>query len=349
MRSAPNCRSSNRSSNAGSGSARCSAEASLAVRGPRGPPAVAAGLIDQVDFVALDPDRATLRSLSSHDHERRVRASRKGATDTVAPAGSPTAGAERVNRYVARVLQQHLVDDPGRRYWIADGTAAFVDISGFTKLSEQLARKGREGAEQITEAIGAVFESMLAVAYENGGSLLKFGGDALLLWFEGEGHATRACRATVLMRGVLREVGRIELPDAKVTLQMSQGVHSGSSIFSPSAARTSSCCRPVRRGAAWSRWSTRPRPARSSSAPRRPRSSRAECVGRRQGPGPAAAARAARRRREDSAAPAAGDGARDHRALPVAGDPRARARRRRDAPSTGPSRSRSSASRAPTR
>ena len=57
----------------------------------------------------------------------------------------------------------------------ADGTAAFVDISGFTKLSERLARKGREGAEQITEAIGGSFESILEVAYDNGGSLLKFG------------------------------------------------------------------------------------------------------------------------------------------------------------------------------
>ena len=135
--------------------------------------------------------------------------------------------AERASRYVPRILQQHLVDDPGSRCWTDDGTAAFVDISGFTKLSERLARKGREGAEQISEAIGGSFESILLVAYENGGSLLKFGGDALLLWFEGEGHAARACRATVLMRRVLRDVGRIEVPGAKVTLRMSQGVHSG--------------------------------------------------------------------------------------------------------------------------
>ncbi len=135
--------------------------------------------------------------------------------------------ADRASRYVARMLQQHLVDDPGSRGWTVDGTAAFVDVSGFTALSEQLARKGREGAEQITEVIGRVFESMLAVAYESGGSLLKFGGDALLLWFDGEGHAARACRAAVLMRDVLDDVGRIDLPDAKVTLRMAQGVHSG--------------------------------------------------------------------------------------------------------------------------
>ncbi|MCC7215632.1 MAG: tetratricopeptide repeat protein [Burkholderiales bacterium] len=135
--------------------------------------------------------------------------------------------AERAGLYTPRILQQHLVDDPDRRWWAADGTVVFVDISGFTKLSERLARKGREGSEQITDVIGRSFESILAVAYDNGASLLKFGGDALLLWFQDAGHATRACRAAVLMRRVLREVGRIEVPGAKVTLRMSQGVHSG--------------------------------------------------------------------------------------------------------------------------
>src|SRR5208283_3027728 len=89
------------------------------------------------------------------------------------------------------------------------------------------ARKGREGAEQITDAIGGSFESILLVAYQNGGGLLKFGGDALLLWFHGEHHAERASPAAVRMREVLRQVGQIELRDAQVTLGMSQGVHSG--------------------------------------------------------------------------------------------------------------------------
>lgn len=145
--------------------------------------------------------------------------------ETTAPGPEP--GAARASLYVARILQQHLVDDPAGRCWTSDGSAALVDISGFTALSESLARKGREGAEQITEVIGHIFELMLAVAYESSGSLIKFGGDALLLWFGGEGHAPHACRATVLMRQVLRDLAQVELPDAKVTLRMSQGVHSG--------------------------------------------------------------------------------------------------------------------------
>jgi class 3 adenylate cyclase/tetratricopeptide (TPR) repeat protein len=132
-----------------------------------------------------------------------------------------------VNPYVPRIVLRQLADDPDRRSWTVEGTVVFVDISGFTKLSERLAKKGREGAEQITEAIGGSFEAILSVAYENGGGLIKFGGDALLLLFQGEQHLERACRATLMMRRVLREVGRIEVPGAKVTLRMSQGLHSG--------------------------------------------------------------------------------------------------------------------------
>jgi class 3 adenylate cyclase/tetratricopeptide (TPR) repeat protein len=132
-----------------------------------------------------------------------------------------------VNPYVPRIILRHLAADPGVRAWTVDGTVAFVDISGFTKLSERLAKAGREGAEQITEAIGGSFEAILSVAYMNGGGLIKFGGDALLLLFEGDGHLERAARATVLMRRILRDVGKIEVPGAKVNLRMSQGLHTG--------------------------------------------------------------------------------------------------------------------------
>ncbi|CAG0958333.1 adenylate cyclase 10 [Burkholderiales bacterium] len=136
-------------------------------------------------------------------------------------------GAARLVLHVPRVLQHRLADPSAARDWTAEGTAAFADVSGFTKLSEALASKGREGAEQITEIIGRSFQSILGVAYDAGGSLLKFGGDALLLWFEGEHHLVRACQATLRMRDDLAAVGRIALPGVEVTLQMSQGVHSG--------------------------------------------------------------------------------------------------------------------------
>jgi len=139
--------------------------------------------------------------------------------------------ATRLALYVPRLLQERVGTGDATAAWTAEGTAVFVDISGFTKLSEQLASKGREGAEQIAEVIGSCFGSILRVAYDAGASLLKFGGDALLLWFRDEGHLGRACRATLAMRDDLATVGRIALPGAEVVLQMSQGVHTGEFHF----------------------------------------------------------------------------------------------------------------------
>ena len=171
------------------------------------------------------------------------------------------------------------IDAPA--FWTGHGTAAFVDVSGFTKLSERLARKGREGAEQITEAIGGSFESILEVAYGNGGSLLKFGGDALLLWFEGEGHVERACHATPLMRRVLRTSAGSRFPGRRLRCGCRRACIRASFIFSLSARRTSSCCRPVPAGAASSPWSTQPRRVKSCSAPKPPHCCRRVASGKR--------------------------------------------------------------------
>ena len=155
--------------------------------------------------------------------------------DTRTPRASESeAAAEiavRAGPYVPRMLIQHLATRPEARTWTSEGSAVFVDISGFTKLSESLARKGRVGAEQVAETIGDVFEAMLGVAYACGGSLLKFGGDALLIWFDGAEHAGRACRAALRMRETLAAVGHIEVPDGNIALRMTQGVHSAAFDF----------------------------------------------------------------------------------------------------------------------
>jgi class 3 adenylate cyclase len=129
--------------------------------------------------------------------------------------------------YLPRVLLRHLTDTPDRTLRMLDGTCVFIDVSGFTKLSEQLARRGgREGAEQLADAIGTCFERLLTVAYAHGGSLLKFGGDALLLHFEGDRHVERACGSAIAMRRRLREAGPIDAGGGRVRLRMSVGVHS---------------------------------------------------------------------------------------------------------------------------
>ena len=106
-------------------------------------------------------------------------------------------------------------------------TMVFADVSGFTRLSERLARAGQEGAEQLVDVINACFTALLAHAYGRGGSLVKFGGDAMLLLFYNEGHTQRACDAAAAMRRTLRKVGHIRAGASNIVLRMSVGVHSG--------------------------------------------------------------------------------------------------------------------------
>jgi class 3 adenylate cyclase/tetratricopeptide (TPR) repeat protein len=129
--------------------------------------------------------------------------------------------------YVPRVLLRRLATAPQDLVQTVEGTVVFTDVSGFTRLSERLGRVGKEGAEHLVETINTCFSALLAEAYAHGGSLLKFGGDALLLWFEGTDHAARGCASAARMRSTLRRVGRIETGAGKVVLRMSVGVHSG--------------------------------------------------------------------------------------------------------------------------
>ena len=107
-----------------------------------------------------------------------------------------------------------------------EGTMVSADISGFTTLAERLAERGREGAEELNALISGCFEGMIEHCDRQGGDVVKFGGDALLVWFAGDGHATRACRAAVGMRSTIRR--RRTTSDGRlVRLAMSIGVHSG--------------------------------------------------------------------------------------------------------------------------
>ena len=134
--------------------------------------------------------------------------SKVGEQATQAAEAAPGAAAQLVP-YLPRVSLEWLGAAPEARHRALDGTLAFVDVSGFTAMSERLAPKGRLGAEEVTDVMSATFTRLLAVAYANGGGLVKFGGDALLLFFDGDSHTARACNAAFGMRRTLEELGAL--------------------------------------------------------------------------------------------------------------------------------------------
>jgi class 3 adenylate cyclase/tetratricopeptide (TPR) repeat protein len=134
---------------------------------------------------------------------------------------------ELLRSYIPRVVVEWLREAPEERHCLIDGTLAMVDISGFTELTERLQRRGKAGAEELADLLEEVFTGLLSVAYADGASLLKWGGDAVLLLFTGADHQARAARATFVMQEVLRRTGRLRTSAGQVRLRMSVGVHTG--------------------------------------------------------------------------------------------------------------------------
>ena len=98
-------------------------------------------------------------------------------------------------------------------------------------MSEKLAVLGRLGAEELADVLNLLFSALLADAAAYGGSLLKYGGDAVLLFFEGDDHAARGAAATHRMRATLRRLGTIKTSRGTVRVRMSVGIHSGEFDF----------------------------------------------------------------------------------------------------------------------
>ncbi|MDH5276794.1 MAG: adenylate/guanylate cyclase domain-containing protein, partial [Gammaproteobacteria bacterium] len=132
-----------------------------------------------------------------------------------------------LRRHIPELAIEWELDAPDRLWQTIDGTLCFADISGFTALAERLAQQGRIGGEELIETLSRVFGGMLERARARDGMLLKFGGDALLFLFRGDGHAERAASTAVEMRTTLRKARETPTSVGRLKLSMSVGLHSG--------------------------------------------------------------------------------------------------------------------------
>lgn len=120
-------------------------------------------------------------------------------------------------------LTVEMGEEVGDRYLSIDGSLLSADISGFTALSERLAEKGKAGAEEITDLINRCFTVLIECGHGYDGEVLKFGGDAILVLFRGDGHETRAGSAGLGMQEALRSLATAR----RAGLTMTVGVDVG--------------------------------------------------------------------------------------------------------------------------
>lgn len=139
-----------------------------------------------------------------------------------------------VRTYLPRVVAQARLADPSAPAVSGSFTRAtllFVDISGFTAMSERLTQLGREGAEVITGIVNEYFAAMLDIIAQHGGDLFKFGGDALLVCFSGDGAAARGCWAALEMQEAMERFAVIHTAQGAFHLRMKAALGTGGLVL----------------------------------------------------------------------------------------------------------------------
>ena len=133
--------------------------------------------------------------------------------------------------YVSDLSLSVMQAQPASGFSEIEGTLAFFDISGFTKLTERLARLGRSGAEHINDVLNTVFYGLIDEVIRFDGDVLEFGGDAMVVLFSGHDHRLRAAAATAEMFRFVDREGRIVTPLGSARLRMSCGMAAGTQAY----------------------------------------------------------------------------------------------------------------------
>ncbi|MBX0326113.1 tetratricopeptide repeat protein [Oscillochloris sp. ZM17-4] len=129
--------------------------------------------------------------------------------DRYAAAAQLASARYALSTYLPRRLLQRQLTGASAQPWLewVEGSLLFADVSGSTALAERLSTLGREGTEIVTDTLNSYFGTMIEIIQRAGGDLITFGGDALLVLFEGADH-THAATATAL--SLLRELSEFQ-------------------------------------------------------------------------------------------------------------------------------------------
>ena len=88
---------------------------------------------------------------------------------------------------------------------VFQGAAMFVDLSGFSTMTDALSAHGTYGAEVLANMMRVVFEPLVNAVYEQGGFVIGYAGDAFNAVFPTEqdaGQTMRRCLAAAVQMQV---------------------------------------------------------------------------------------------------------------------------------------------------
>ena len=104
-----------------------------------------------------------------------------------------------------------------------EGTVMFVDVCGFTKISETTS------PDVVVTMLNTYFDAMVKEIMEQDGIIDKFIGDAVMAVFRGEYHLDRAIDAALAIRNQVNKIPNVENKE-NFKPKVSIGIKSGEMI-----------------------------------------------------------------------------------------------------------------------
>ncbi len=105
-----------------------------------------------------------------------------------------------------------------------EGSVAFIDICGFTSISES------QPADLVVTMLNSYFDIIVKEIIDHEGTVDKFLGDAVMATFKGEYHTDRALDACLAIRAAI-QAADIGIGESKFKPQVSIGVNSGEMVW----------------------------------------------------------------------------------------------------------------------
>jgi adenylate cyclase len=107
---------------------------------------------------------------------------------------------------------------------VVDATVMFIDICGFTAITEQVA------ANTVVKLLNGLFDKIVKEIIAQGGHVDKFMGDAVMAVFRGDFHLDRAIDAALAVKEQLKNIEEIKTGDKTYKPEVSVGINSGEMV-----------------------------------------------------------------------------------------------------------------------
>jgi predicted ATPase/class 3 adenylate cyclase len=122
----------------------------------------------------------------------------------------------------------------GETSGVFQGAAMFVDLSGFSTMTDALSTRGPHGAEVLANMMRVVFEPLVSAVYEQGGFVIGYAGDAFSAIFPDQlsGEAMRRCLSSALaMQERTKSHSQVTTPYGDFPIRIKVGIGFGETTW----------------------------------------------------------------------------------------------------------------------